>query len=676
MATAQQVSVFRDAIKKVTTILAGKDLPVIERGRKAYVRYHNDEPVEICIPSIPDDASEKFMEAIRGFVDHEVAHILFTDNKAITAATGGKKIKAFFILNAVEDVFIEKKMSKLFAGSNANLIATRRHVIEDVFTPRLRDALAQSADEVQLFRNFFLVPALRSWGGQLDFISFMEEHGKHVGEVCAFLEGKGIRADIENLDKSLDSLALAGKITKWLNEFSDLKEKDEPEKEKSEAKEKPEESEEEAEEDQPDEEVEDADEGDEEVGEDEDEDESEAEDADEDADEAEEGDEAEESDEAEDADAGDDADEAEEDDLPSLIDALMKAESSDGDDLSIEKALNEIMGIEEVMSTEDKSYRPFERTSDYMGPLEDADAFMRKVFGDPENSRLYVAPYGVEGYKIEDDERCLRTFSRIGKKMDAGDDTAAAIAKDLERAIASKNRTMFIPGQKKGKVHGPSLYRLNMNDDRVFRQKDEKRAVNACVQLAIDMSGSMSGERIHMAAMAAYTMAKALDAIKVPCIVTGFTTGTMPRGSWHNESTSRPFTRFESLFLPILKGWNRKADSLETRRNLGHVMKGVPLLNNVDGESIRSLSRHFNDRKEDRKIMIVLSDGEPHAVGRGFANDLRKAVGDIEQTGIDLYGVGIQTTAPKRFYTKSVVIHNLPDLGKELIRLIAGSLIE
>ena len=202
MATAQQVSVFRDAIKKVTTILAGKDLPVIERGRKAYVRYHNDEPVEICIPSIPDDASEKFMEAIRGFVDHEVAHILFTDNKAITAATGGKKIKAFFILNAVEDVFIEKKMSKLFAGSNANLIATRRHVIEDVFTPRLHDALAQSADEVQLFRNFFLVPALRSWGGQLDFISFMEEHGKHVGEVCAFLEGKGIRADVENLDKS------------------------------------------------------------------------------------------------------------------------------------------------------------------------------------------------------------------------------------------------------------------------------------------------------------------------------------------------------------------------------------------------------------------------------------------------------------------------------------------
>lgn len=668
MATAQQVSIFRDAIKKVTTILAGKDLPVIERGRKAYVRYHNDEPVEICIPSIPDDASEKFMEAIRGFVDHEVAHILFTDNKAITAATGGKKIKAFFILNAVEDVFIEKKMSKLFAGSNANLIATRRHVIEDVFTPRLRDALAQSADEVQLFRNFFLVPALRSWGGQLDFISFMEEHGKHVGEVCAFLEGKGIRTDIENLDKSLDSLALAGKITKWLNEFSDLKEKDEPEKEKSEAKEKPEESEEEAEEDQPDEEVEDADEGDEEVGEDEDEDESEAEDADEDAD----ADEAEESDEAEDADAG----EAEEDDLPSLIDALMKAESSDGDDLSIEKALNEIMGIEEVMSTEDKSYRPFERTNDYMGPLEDADAFMRKVFGDPENSRLYGAPYGVEGYEIEDDERCLRTFSRIGKKMDAGDDTAAAIAKDLERAIASKNRTMFIPGQKKGKVHGPSLYRLNMNDDRVFRQKDEKRAVNACVQLAVDMSGSMSGERIHMAAMAAYTMAKALDAIKVPCIVTGFTTGTMPRGSWHNESASRPFTRFESLFLPILKGWNRKADSLETRRNLGHVMKGVPLLNNVDGESIRSLSRHFNDRKEDRKIMIVLSDGEPHAVGRGFANDLRKAVGDIEQTGIDLYGVGIQTTAPKRFYTKSVVIHNLPDLGKELIRLIAGSLIE
>ncbi|HIB5719855.1 TPA: cobaltochelatase CobT-related protein, partial [Klebsiella pneumoniae] len=99
--TVKDVIKFREAIKNVVSMLIDRNIPVIERGDKAYVEYSEaGDPLRICIPSIPDDASEKFLMAIRGFIDHEVAHVLFTDSTKATS----------FVWNAVEDTFIERKM--------------------------------------------------------------------------------------------------------------------------------------------------------------------------------------------------------------------------------------------------------------------------------------------------------------------------------------------------------------------------------------------------------------------------------------------------------------------------------------------------------------------------------------------------------------------------------------
>lgn len=72
----KEVQDFRDCVKRVVAMLSGKQIPVAERGNEAYVRYNRrGEPVLVNIPSIPDDASPTLMNAVRGFLDHEVAHI-------------------------------------------------------------------------------------------------------------------------------------------------------------------------------------------------------------------------------------------------------------------------------------------------------------------------------------------------------------------------------------------------------------------------------------------------------------------------------------------------------------------------------------------------------------------------------------------------------------------------
>lgn len=71
----KEVQDFRDCVKRVVAMLSGKQIPVAERGNEAYVRYNRrGEPVLVNIPSIPDDASPTLMNAVRGFLDHEVAH--------------------------------------------------------------------------------------------------------------------------------------------------------------------------------------------------------------------------------------------------------------------------------------------------------------------------------------------------------------------------------------------------------------------------------------------------------------------------------------------------------------------------------------------------------------------------------------------------------------------------
>ncbi|EHK7497693.1 porphyrin biosynthesis protein [Escherichia coli] len=736
-AVLKEVQDFRDCVKRVVAMLSGKQIPVAERGNEAYVRYNRrGEPVLVNIPSIPDDASPTLMNAVRGFLDHEVAHILFTEPKVAMQMHERGKAPSTGLWNALEDVFIERRMGQVFNGTRRNLLATQSLVIDKYFRNKVPEAvLACHGDQRELFLKFFLCPVVRAWDGQSPFIDFMEEHWRLIERPVALLKEHGIDVAVRNMSNTEDCVKVAAAIAQIMQDMKDKPEGKLPELKSSSRK--PSESKDESEEtpesgDEPSHgdsaskpakgEGDDKEEREDDASEEEDSGDSDLPDSlDKDlpthvkdisdteskyteAGHEESGDTPESdaigmksSDSDTDGDGGEDSDtdrgETEEEDVEGKKNkdgAEVPKDSESGfvpspDEMTLEEALKALDEMEdgigemtedalsatiskELMSVSPSDYRPYDRSYDFIGLIDGAEEHVkrtRKTFGAiPMHSP-------VDRYRMVPEGRKLFEL-KIEKHLSAG--VSSTLAKDLERAIASRNRVQFIPGQRRGRIHGASLYRLAMNDDRVFRKKEDHRAVNACVQQVIDLSGSMDGVKIQLALASAYTIADALDRINVPNIITGFTTFGSPD---YETRSKRGFTRFEALMLPIIKNWNEKANSPEIRARMGCVCETFPLLNNVDGESIAQLATLFAGRMEDKKIMLVMSDGEPCATGSGFHQHLRAVTKEIETlSDIDLMAIGILTDEPRRFYKNYALVNSVEELGPsvvtELSRIILG----
>lgn len=751
----KEVQDFRDSVKRVVGLLSGKNIPVAECGDTAYVRYNKKgEPVMVNIPSIPDDASPALMNAIRGFLDHEVGHLLFTDEKVVKKM---RNTKAFGLWNALEDVYIERRMSEVFTGSRRNLLSTRNLMIDKYFNPHIKKAVAMCrGDQRELFLKFFLCPVLRAWDGQPTFADFMEEHWRLIDKPIAVLKEFGVDEAVRRMDSTEDCVKVAAAMAKILREMTEMPEGPLPERESSLTK-KTESEEDSSDEPAAGDDTEVCDEEgldstpDEFSSDDEDDEksdkliskyipnsdevindtESKPEDGDlghENVDDLPDSEETTADDPVTSlgSDAGEEVDD-EGDYNPSTNDSAKdgpgsssddseavedgegegKADKDGGkekdegdrdtsdesdagfaphaDDMSLDDALKALENVDEEIgsSTEDalasaikselasaslSDYRPYNRSYDFLGPIDEAEEHIkraRKAFG-------AIPMYSpVDRYRIVPEGRKLFEM-KVERHLSSS--VSSTLAKDLERAIASRNRVQFIPGQRRGRVHGASLYRLSMNDDRVFRRKEDHKAVNACVQQVIDLSGSMGGRKIELALASAYTLADALDRIHVPNVITGFTTYGNPDVA---TMSKRGFSRFEALMLPIIKNWHEKANSPEIRARMGCVAETFPLLNNVDGESIAQLASLFAGRMEDKKIMIVQSDGAPCAAGDGFSNHLRSVTNDIENTSdINLLAIGILTDAPRRYYKNYALVNKVEELGtsvvSELSRIILG----
>lgn len=749
----KEVQDFRDSVKRVVGLLSGKNIPVAECGDTAYVRYNKKgEPAMVNIPSIPDDASPALMNAIRGFLDHEVGHLLFTDEKVVKKM---RNTKALGLWNALEDVYIERRMSEVFTGSRRNLLSTRNLMIDKYFNPHIKKAVAMCrGDQRELFLKFFLCPVLRAWDGQPTFADFMEEHWHLIDKPIAVLKEFGVDEAVRRMDSTEDCVKVAAAMAKILREMTEMPEGPLPERESSVTKKtEPEEDrsdepaagddtevcDEEGLDSTPDEfssddeddeksdksiskyipnryelindteiKPEDGDLGHENVDDLPDSGETTADepvtslgsDVGEEVDD--EGDYSPSTD-----DGSEDRHGSSSDDSEAVEDGEGKADKDGGkekdeggrdtsdesdagfaphaDDMSLDDALKALENVDEEIgsSTEDalasaikselasaslSDYRPYNRSYDFLGPIDEAEEHIkraRKAFG-------AIPMYSpVDRYRIVPEGRKLFEM-KVERHLSSS--VSSTLAKDLERAIASRNRVQFIPGQRRGRVHGASLYRLSMNDDRVFRRKEDHKAVNACVQQVIDLSGSMGGRKIELALASAYTLADALDRIHVPNVITGFTTYGNPDVA---TMSKRGFSRFEALMLPIIKNWHEKANSPEIRARMGCVAETFPLLNNVDGESIAQLASLFAGRMEDKKIMIVQSDGAPCAAGDGFSNHLRSVTNDIENTSdINLLAIGILTDAPRRYYKNYALVNKVEELGtsvvSELSRIILG----
>lgn len=688
-----RVFILRESVVKITQMLSGKGIKVTQQGVNAYVKAdHMGQPVLVNLPYLPDNATEELCNAIQGFLDHEVAHILFTEFSLMSKAHA-KGEQVGFMLNALEDPRIEKEMAKRFQGSAYNLSVTGKFYLDKFVMPRLKEKAA--AGDAMGVMQTLMVPMIRALSGQQVFQEFMRDHWTKVEPMYERI--KDLQPQIEGATSTADCMSLAEEITKRLTEGSSSskkKKKEESEesgssgkggKGKGKSKGKGAAGKSDKSEDKSDEEKDEssgegegesekeskskgAGKGEEKTDEEKPEDEDEKSDKDEKSESEEESDDSGESEPAPDAeddtDESDvkDADEEEEDEYTG--DA--EGSTEDGDAAGAE-------GEEEELKNDTPIWAPLNKED-----ANDYDESMSRLISESSVKSAMNADYMpfTKDYDLIEKLPIGSGYeSSMAKKlMEKVDHMVAPMQKDLERAVAAKSLATRSHGHRSGRLHAANLSRLAFNDDRVFSRKHESTSKDVAVELVVDASGSMSGSKIHTASQAAYALASVLDRLNIKNEVICFTTKDIPPNAVNDlrdQSAKHGvrFSRVEGLYMPILKGYEEKITA-NVRERFAWLPNTRILRSNVDGECVEIAARRLLAQKQAGKIMIVLSDGYPAAAGsRGdLEQHLIRVVKDVSAAGIKVVGIGIESNAVERFYPKNMVLNSVEQLPAAVIK--------
>ena len=234
--------------------------------------------------------------------------------------------------------------------------------------------------------------------------------------------------------------------------------------------------------------------------------------------------------------------------------------------------------------------------------------------------------------------------------------------KDIERMMAAQSLSVRVPGHRSGRLQSSNLHRVMANDDRVFNRKHENRTKATAVTLLIDNSGSMSGVKIQTAMIAAYALAQTMERIGIPCEMLGFTTGGYGSTAGMTDADRKVnYNRTCALIMPIYKAFDERVNSIVKSR-IAHMAYNQWGMNaNVDGECLEYAAARLMKRREQRKVMIVLSDGQP-AGANNAPGHLKATVQDLTKAGLDIVGIGIMDNSVKHFYPKHMVLNNVEDL--------------
>jgi cobalamin biosynthesis protein CobT len=204
-----RVVVMREAIVKIVQMLALKKIRVTQQGTGAFVEYDikTGQEKRVNLPYLPDDATDELLDAVQGFLDHEVAHILFT---ARGAAARAKAKKIHSLWNIIEDSFIERKMAQAFQGSGLNLNNVGQFVLKNWIDKELAKNPGQA-------NSILMMPAIRAWAGQTVFKDYMADKWGDFSRVTAKV-GKDFEKIVASCNSSEDCLNAAIEMQRRLKD--------------------------------------------------------------------------------------------------------------------------------------------------------------------------------------------------------------------------------------------------------------------------------------------------------------------------------------------------------------------------------------------------------------------------------------------------------------------------
>lgn len=512
----------------------------------------------ITLPVLPDDAPDALLEAVQGYLDHETAHIIFTDFSALSRRNPRLTHEEHLCVNTVEDVRIEARMGDIFPGTPYNLRRCHEWII---------GKLAENWSQINQFRRacagyFYFA----KFGPDENFYqSVVDDKTKELVEKCVAAIGS-----YDQINTTDDAIVAGLRMYEVLREAAEEEKKQREEREAAAKKEK-----------------------------------------------------------SSSKSAGTEQQGGGEKKIITSVGEL-------GEELSKEAEI--------VISSRGKGKN--NQNSGYLHGKEEAG---------------YLA-YSTEGdtvQKIKDkhfDGRSLQMLRNESAEL------TNVIKMRLINSLRATSKRKWIGGKEEGKLDSRRLYKVLTGDsNNVYKQLTEKLSFNTAVGFAIDHSTSMRGRKLQLAGASAVVIGDALNILRIPFMVYGYST----ERPLEVPSKYSLYSRWGRLWIRYYRDFDEPWESGAAR--LAEASNNCKE-NTLDAESIKHGIQRLLLRPEKRKILFVLNDGMPNP-GYGHIGKcqqyLKDVVASAKSVGVEIVAFGIQDADVKQYYPNYVIIRELNDLTAE-----------
>ncbi len=284
---------------------------------------------------------------------------------------------------------------------------------------------------------------------------------------------------------------------------------------------------------------------------------------------------------------------------------------------------------------------------------------------------------------LENLEEILKLRKSLDQQLTNFQNLITKLANKLQRQLLAKQNRSWDFDLEEGLLDSSKLPRVVIDpyNSLSFKKEKDLEFKDTVVTLLIDNSGSMRGRPITIAAICADILSRTLERCSVKVEILGFTTknwkGGKSREDWNKKGKEKFPGRLNDLRHIIYKS----ADThwRQSKKNLGLMLKEGLLKENIDGEAITWAFNRLNKRKEERKILMVISDGAPVddstlSVNSGdfLEKHLKKIVKFIENNSeIEILAIGIGHDV-SRYYKKAIKITDVQELGDVMISQLSG----
>ncbi len=649
----RNINEMKRSLEILAGLLANKAIRVVFRGADAYTdgktivlpelrllekKHMTDEEIE---------AAQSFLEAIRGYLFHEVAHVMFTDFKSVKSfATSGI---AKTVHNAVEDVRIEREIGKVWKGAATSLVNMNEWVIAKIH-PRFHEQ--PLLGQVLIGMTFTAKVGRKHWFWD----TVIPEPAKKIierlwDEVLA----------IRKTESTEDCARLAKRI------MDKLKDLIEEEKKAEKARQKGQKSD-------------DGEEGEERVGggglsSDEPEEGSDSGDSDEEDDE--------EGDESGSGGSDDEGEDEEGEEKPKSKKRIGKKLAEDLEEALEhgEEELSRAMKQNSAGSLLKKEINPNDVNTE------------RYLIYSTERDTVETAPEG-EPFELQ-------------KLVNDSHEHFGVLRNQLANLLKAQSNSLTVSDLEEGELDSSLLYRLvTQKSDRVFKETYENVDLkNVVITLLINQSGSMvhEPERIRLAAQSAVLFGEVLDALKIKFSVMGHTTLADGEQRWCSvtDVDRNTYTRFGSNRFTVFKDFDEHYQKVKCR----FARIADPTFdygNTHDAEALLYSGKRLLEQKgATRRIIITIDDGEPvpnvplpSSPGYGFGyrfpsnskmgrvemdrrligivqqhNDyVIEVVKELESRKVEILGLGMCTDSVRKFYPNHVVIRSVAEFPTVFLR--------